>query len=137
MSALSSTQSLRVIVPLMAACSVAMSGEVGGVQGAGGELSPPLTGAPARPAHLEIQLGSVQVPMAILTWQDHSSDELGFTIEHWAESAGTWVLQAQWNVPHDSVSTTYSSFGGYQGKYRVRAFSLSGASGWSNWARVR
>jgi hypothetical protein len=66
-----------------------------------------------------------------LTWADNSSDETGFKIERALANSGPWVEIA---VAGENA-TTYSNTGlapDTRYFYRVRAFNLSGDSGYSN-----
>ena len=70
----------------------------------------------------------------IVSWNDNSNNEDGFTFETWRNQSGGWVLA--WSV-NMTANSNYYYFGGripsgY--RFRVKAFNAAGESAWSNWA---
>jgi hypothetical protein len=88
---------------------------------------------PAAPSNLEVISTSTPITN-FLTWNDNSSDELGFSIERGLTSSTMSVIattsadMTSYNDTPVSPNTTYY--------YRVRAFNAAGNSGYSNVAIV-
>lgn len=72
----------------------------------------------------------------VVTWDDNSTNEDGFTLEEWSRQSGAWVLVRSVG---EAANSTRGVFGFIrrptQIKFRVQAFNTSGDSSWSNWAR--
>ena len=73
---------------------------------------------------------------ATLTWEDHSSNELGFKIERKTESKGTYHEIATVG-PNTTTYTDTGLSGGTTYYYRVRAYNADGQSPYSEEIRVK
>jgi uncharacterized delta-60 repeat protein len=95
----------------------------------------------ARYGHLAVTLGSptnltvnaLESNQVQLTWTDNSDHEFGFRIERKTGSGGTWAQISSPTTDQTSY-TDYTTVGGLQCYYRVRARDVSFMSAYSNQA---
>ena len=71
-----------------------------------------------------------------VTWRDNSGNETGFIVETWLKNlAGEWIFVGSESLAVNSTAYWFGyDGGGRQYRFRVKAFSASGDSSWSNWS---
>ena len=70
----------------------------------------------------------------VVSWNDNSANEDGFTLEVWQRPSGIWVLAESIDTAANSHAVAFGGRLGSGYRFRVKAFNASGDSSWSNWA---
>jgi hypothetical protein len=69
----------------------------------------------------------------VVSWNDNSTNEDGFTLEVWRRQSGAWTLAGSYDTAANSHAVAFGGRFGSDYKFRVKAFNASGDSAWSNW----
>lgn len=104
--------------------------------GASGTATTSIVALPAPPAAPSGLTAVQSGTLVLLSWQDNSSNETGFSIERCAGAgcASFAPLATQW--PDYPSYTDYGALAGLTYSYRVRAFNAGGSSAYSNVATI-
>jgi hypothetical protein len=100
--------------------------------GASGTATGTVVVNPAAPAAPSVLVASLNGSLVVLTWQDNSTNETGFSIERCPGAGCTnfAVLATQW--PDFPSYTDYGALAGVTYRYRVRSYNAGGNSAYSN-----
>ena len=126
------TAALGIALSLLLAATPTVSPARGSTAGAP-QLDPPAAPSHCKTGHFRI-VGIFGGTFYYVQWRDNSTNEDGFTVEHWwRNQSGVWVLN--WSVNREANSTGVGLAGkpGPNDKFRVKAFNAAGESAWSNW----